>query len=156
MVWKEGEEKEEEAGEYEVEDVVGIDDEMEEEVEEEVDDGVGLCASAAVLMFHLWNECLTFLKRYDFIRYSNDTRKEKRKGPGQRTLLHVKDGDKAVRVGGSGDKAVRVGENPLVKFAKEASLIGSSYLGVRVAPLFLGFLVLANMRLSMPAPNVEG
>ncbi len=146
MVWKEGEEKEEEAGEYEVEDVVGIDDEMEEEVEEEVDDGVGLCASAAVLMFHLWNECLTFLKRYDFIRYSNDTRKEKRKGPGQRTLLHVKDGD----------KAVRVGENPLVKFAKEASLIGSSYLGVRVAPLFLGFLVLANMRLSMPAPNVEG
>jgi hypothetical protein len=146
VVWKEGEEKEEEAGEYEVEDVVGIDDEMEEEVEEEVDDGVGLCASAAVLMFHLWNECLTFLKRYDFIRYSNDTRKEKRKGPGQRTLLHVKDGD----------KAVRVGENPLVKFAKEASLIGSSYLGVRVAPLFLGFLVLANMRLSMPAPNVEG
>jgi len=55
-VWKEGEEKEE-VGEDEVEDVVGIDDEVEEEVEEEVDDGVGLCASAGVLIFHLWNEC---------------------------------------------------------------------------------------------------
>ncbi len=77
---------------------------------------------------------------------SNDTRKEKRKGPGQRTLLHVK----------HGDKAVRVGEIPLVKFAKEASLIGSSLLGVRVAPLFLALLVLANMQLSMPAPNMEG
>lgn len=145
-MWKEGQEEEGEPGEDEVEDVVGIDDEMEEEVEEEVDDGVGLFASAGVLIFHFWNECLTFLKRYDFIRYSNDTRKEKRKGSGQRTLLHVR----------HGDKVVRVGDIPLVKFAKEASLIGSSFLGVRVAPLFLGFLVLANMRLSMPAPNVEG
>ncbi len=145
-MWKEGQEEEGEAGEDEVEDVVGVEVEMEEEIEEDVDDGVGLCASAGVLMFHLWNKCLTFLKRYDFIEYSNDTRKEKCKGPGQRTLLHVK----------HGDKAVRVGETPLVKFAKEASLIGSSLLGVRVAPLFLALLVLANMQLSMPVPNMEG